>query len=64
MAGLSSDFTPSFSTMLLDKHKSRNFWYETKCPRCGSDDITEKEVSHTAYMVCEKCGYMQKKKHS
>jgi predicted RNA-binding Zn-ribbon protein involved in translation (DUF1610 family) len=66
MAGLSSDYIPSFSTMLLDKHKSANFWYETKCPRCGGDDIIEKTIDdkennkRNTYMVCEKCGYMKK----
>ena len=60
MAGFSSDYIPSFSTMLLDKHKNGRVWDETKCPRCGNDDVSEKNINETAYIVCEKCGYMEK----
>ena len=60
MAGFSSDYIPAFSTMLLDKHKNSNFWYENKCPRCGNDDVSEKNINETVYIICEKCGYMEK----
>ena len=60
MAGFSSDYIPSFSTMLLDKHKNGRFWYETKCPRCGKRMLAVKG-KNARLLVCQdrECGYKE-----